>query len=56
MTMAGARRTINTGKADHEQKNTVSPEKGRIPAWDRQIGKIPADQPLEITRDHRQAK
>lgn len=52
MTMAGARRTVNTGKANHGREITATLERGRILAWDRQTGEILADQPLDITRDY----
>lgn len=52
MTMVGARRTINAGKANHGRKITASLEKGRILAWDRQTGEILVDQPLDISRDY----
>ncbi|KAB7788401.1 integrase [Bifidobacterium leontopitheci] len=52
MTMAGARRTVNTGKANHGRKVTAKLEKGRILAWDAQTGRMLVDQPLDASRDY----
>lgn len=51
-TMAGARRTVNTGLANRGREIAAKLEKGRILAWDRQTGEMLADQPLDVSRDY----